>query len=104
MKYLYEKYIKKTLYSDEKMAFRKANKKSEKELDFAEIQKVRDELGKRSEDYVLEWERNRVIGIDCSALANRIINRTKNPKYGYDFLSYESDGKDRLIEVKFIAS
>lgn len=55
-----------------------------------------------SEDFALDWEKNRLIGLGYPELIGRIDDRRERPSYGYDFLSHSSPGKERYIEVKSV--
>lgn len=100
MSFLYMKYIRENLYTDASSLLSKPLKDTDKEVDFDELQQVRKELGKISEDFALDWEKNRLRGLGREDLANKIKDKTKKPANGYDFLSFEADGSNRQIEVK----
>ena len=100
MSFLYMKYIRESLYTDTSSILSKPLKDSDREVDFDELQKVRNDLGKISEDFALDWEKNRLRGLGREDLANKIKDKTKKPANGYDFLSFEADGSSRQIEVK----
>lgn len=58
-------------------------------------------LGKRGEELIFNWERTRLL--DCSVeLANRVrwVSQDDGDGAGYDILSFEPDGSERLVEVK----
>lgn len=59
-------------------------------------------LGEAGEEFVLNFERARLIREGREKLAARIeqVSRTQGDGAGFDILSYESTGADRLIEVK----
>tara|TARA_Y100000588_G_scaffold122336_1_gene134045 strand:+ start:6887 stop:8002 length:1116 start_codon:yes stop_codon:yes gene_type:complete len=80
----------------------KPRKKSKKKVNFEDILDNRNRIGLLSENYALEWEKNRLIGLGFGDLAKGIENRTEFPAYGYDFLSYSKPGVERYIEVKSI--
>ena len=90
MSFLYMKYIRENLYTDASSLLSRPRKDTDKEVDFDELQQVRNELGKISEDFALDWEKNRLRGLGREDLANKIK----------DFLSFEADGSNRQIEVK----
>ena len=71
-----------------------------KEVDFAALQVAWGKIGELSEEFALQWERNRLLGLGKSQLADRIKDRRKFPSYGYDFLSFTSEIEERYIEVK----
>lgn len=59
-------------------------------------------LGKAGELFVLELEAQRLHAAGKRSLANRVehVAATQGDGLGYDVLSFETDGRDRLIEVK----
>lgn len=59
-------------------------------------------LGSAGEKFVLAFERARLIHAGKEYLANRIEHTAivKGDHEGYDILSYEESGSERLIEVK----
>lgn len=59
-------------------------------------------LGSAGEDFVMNYERARLIHVGHENLAAKIEHTSKirGDGMGYDILSFESDGKERLIEVK----
>jgi hypothetical protein len=59
-------------------------------------------LGEAGEQFVLNYERARLIHAGKDALADRIeqVSATLGPSAGFDIRSYETDGSDRYIEVK----
>ncbi|MES5815192.1 DUF3883 domain-containing protein [Pseudoxanthomonas sp. Soil82] len=62
-------------------------------------------LGKAGELFVLELEAQRLHGAGKKILADRIehVSATQGDGLGYDVLSFEEDGRERLIEVKTTA-
>jgi len=62
-------------------------------------------LGKAGELFVLELEAQRLHAAGKKSLANRIehVAATQGDGLGYDVLSFEADGRERLIEVKTTA-
>ena len=59
-------------------------------------------LGDAGEDFVMEYERFRLRRAGKRALAERIdrVSATVGDGLGYDILSFETSGRERLIEVK----
>lgn len=59
-------------------------------------------LGKAGELFVLELEAQRLHAAGKRSLANRVehVASTQGDGLGYDVLSFETDGRERLIEVK----
>lgn len=59
-------------------------------------------LGEAGEEFVINFERARLIKLGCESLASKIehIAKTRGDAEGFDILSYEKSGTERLIEVK----
>lgn len=59
-------------------------------------------LGEAGEQFVINFERARLIHDGKESLADRIeqISATVGPSAGFDILSFEPDGTDRFIEAK----
>ncbi len=59
-------------------------------------------LGKAGEALVLHHERAGLVAAGCGALADKVrwTSEQDGDGYGYDILSFEADGRERLIEVK----
>ncbi len=59
-------------------------------------------LGFAGEEFVLRLEQARLVSLGCERLAANIqhVSRTRGDGLGYDILSYETDSRERLIEVK----
>jgi len=64
------------------------------------------DLGLAGEEFVLAYEAFRLHQAGFAKLANRIehVAKTKGDGLGYDILSYDPDGQERLIEVKTTSS
>lgn len=62
-------------------------------------------LGYAGEEFVLRFERERLLRLDRGSLADRVehVAVTAGDGAGFDILSYERDGSDRFIEVKTTA-
>lgn len=62
-------------------------------------------LGSAGEEFVLMYEHFRLHNLGCKALADKVenISKTKGDGLGYDVLSFEPSGQERLIEVKTTA-
>lgn len=60
------------------------------------------DLGARGEEFVMSFEHARLWKEGARKLANRIdhVAKTQGDGLGYDILSFETDGKERLVEVK----
>jgi hypothetical protein len=59
-------------------------------------------LGDAGENLILKFEHQRLWRAGKRELAERIeqVSRTQGEQAGYDILSFENDGRERLIEVK----
>lgn len=59
-------------------------------------------LGSAGEEFVLNYERARLIRDGCETLASKIehVSQVRGDREGYDILSFEKNGAERLIEVK----
>jgi hypothetical protein len=59
-------------------------------------------LGRAGEEFVVNFERARLISEGHARLADRIehVSNTRGDQAGYDILSFEQTGRERLIEVK----
>jgi hypothetical protein len=59
-------------------------------------------LGAAGEEFVLNFERARLLSVGKEVLAGRIehTSRVRGDGEGFDILSFEESGKERLIEVK----
>lgn len=70
--------------------------------DYLALEQRNRALGRSGEEYVLRYEQYRLDQLGASKLASRIehVAKTKGDGLGYDVLSFESNGKERLIEVK----
>jgi len=62
-------------------------------------------LGAAGEEFVLNFERARLLAEGRDRLAGKIeqVSQTRGDHEGYDVLSFETDGRERLIEVKTTA-
>jgi hypothetical protein len=70
--------------------------------DYLEREAANTSLGLAGEEFVLKFEHWRLIQLGQKRLADRVshVSKTQGDGLGYDVLSFESDGKERLIEVK----
>ena len=59
-------------------------------------------LGRAGEEFVVNYERWRLISSGNERLADKVehVARTRGDGLGFDVLSYDTTGKERLIEVK----
>lgn len=79
--------------------------KSPVKRDYLERESRNRALGKAGEQLALEYESYRLHQLGKKTLAARIehTSETKGDGCGYDILSFESDGRERFIEVKTTA-
>lgn len=70
------------------------------EPNFEELSKKAREKGEKSERFAFEREKARLRSRGLESLIPKIIDRTKKPRYGYDFDSFSDIGEPRHIEVK----
>lgn len=70
--------------------------------DYLEREAQNRSLGLAGEAFVVQFEHWRLIGLGQHKLADKVehVSQSKGDGLGYDVLSFESDGKERLIEVK----
>lgn len=102
MRYLYSKFINEDLNTPAASEIKLPKKKVNRRVNFEDISENRDAIGKKSEKFAIEWEKNRLIGRGFHELAKLIEDRRDIPSYGYDFLSYSSPDQPRFIEVKSV--
>lgn len=59
-------------------------------------------LGEAGELFVIAFEQARLVRTGCESLASRIehVAHTRGPSAGFDVLSFEPSGEERLVEVK----
>lgn len=70
------------------------------DLDYVMLEKMRQKIGEIGENYVYECEKNRLLLLN-SPYAEKVDNSpSKDPKLGYDILSYTEEGVPIYIEVK----
>lgn len=69
---------------------------------YLEMESRNRELGLAGEELVLQFEEKRLWQSGRKDLASRIehVSRTQGDSAGFDILSYETDGRDKVIEVK----
>lgn len=102
MSFLYDKFLPEHFEVTAKTNILKPRSKIRREVNFDELQSLWGEIGKLSEEFALQWEKNRLTGLNLKYLIGEIQDRRKVPSYGYDFLSYTSQGVERYIEVKSV--
>lgn len=68
---------------------------------YLELEARNQSLGRAGEELVLEFEHQRLWRAGHKTLAGRIDHiSTKGEGHGFDILSFETDGRERLVEVK----
>ena len=97
MTFLYNTYIR---APDMKMYLKVVLARQPPKVNVDEMLEHRKKIGEMSENYALEWERERLRGLDYEAMLNLIDDRRDRPAYGYDFLSHSAPDIERYIEVK----
>lgn len=102
MSFLYTKFNRDDLNTPPSATVKKPRKKARRRVNFEEITANRDAIGKASEEFAIEWEKNRLIGLGYKELAAKIEDRRDIPSYGYDYLSFSAPGHERYIEVKSV--
>jgi hypothetical protein len=75
-------------------------KKIRRKVNFKDLQENREAVGKKSEEFAIAWEKDRLVGLGYEELVQKIEDRRDIPSYGYDFLSFSAPGQERYIEVK----
>ena len=73
-------------------------------VDFDKLQAIWKKYGKMSENFALEFEKDRLLSCKLNHLTNSIVDYTKKPRYGYDFRSFSSEQVYRCIEVKTLTN
>jgi hypothetical protein len=70
--------------------------------DYLEREALNQSLGLAGEKYVVQYERWRLLGSGHQDLAEKVehVSQSRGDGLGFDVLSYELDGRERLIEVK----
>lgn len=70
--------------------------------DYLEQEAANRSLGRAGEDFVVRYERWRLLQSGAGQLADRVehVARTQGDGLGYDVLSFSPDGDQRFIEVK----
>lgn len=77
-----------------------ATSKRSREPDWLALHKARMLLGKQGEEIAYEAEQNRLKAEGHPELAEKVSIISDDHTYGFDIFSYETDGSQRLIEVK----
>lgn len=71
-------------------------------VNYLEIEARNQSLGQAGEQFVIDFERARLIHAGKASLADRVeqVSVTIGPSAGFDIRSFELDGTDRFIEAK----
>jgi hypothetical protein len=71
-------------------------------INYLEIEASNRALGLAGEEFVLEYERARLESVGCSYLVDKIehVSKNRGDSEGFDILSFEPSGAERLVEVK----
>lgn len=74
-------------------------------INYLELEARNASLGRAGEEFVLRFERARLVAAGRESLADRVehVAATQGDGAGFDVRSFEHDGSDRLIEVKATA-
>lgn len=70
------------------------------EIDYIEKHKRQIEIGKKGEDIVIEHEKKELISFPN--LSKKVRSVSNNPKLGVDIISFETNSKQKQIEVKVV--
>jgi hypothetical protein len=73
-----------------------------RKLNYLELEARNHLLGRKGEAFVLNFERARLVAAGADRLAGKIehVAVTRGDHVGFDVLSFETDGRERLIEAK----
>lgn len=71
-------------------------------VNYLETEASNRSLGEAGEEFTMHFETARLVAAGREALAARVerISRTHGDAAGFDILSFETDGRERLVEVK----
>lgn len=69
---------------------------------YSDLESLNRSLGIAGEEFVMNYERARLVLSGNDRLASKVdhVSQTKGDGLGYDILSFETNGQERLIEVK----
>ena len=87
---------------DNVVPFRPRSGRTARRVDYLSIEQARRDLGLAGEEAVLALERRRLVEAGCHRLADRVehVSVSQGDGLGYDILSFEPSGKEKLVEVK----
>lgn len=71
-------------------------------VDYLEMEANNIRLGNAGEDFVIQYERERLTKVGKTSLADNVeqVSVTQGPSAGFDIRSFDESGKERFIEVK----
>ena len=71
-------------------------------IDYEKQNKINSKLGSLGEDFVVKYEKAKLIGLDKNKLADKVERKSiiEGDGLGYDILSFDENGKEIFIEVK----
>jgi hypothetical protein len=71
-------------------------------VDYLALEANNQSLGEAGEEFVLRFEIARLVSVGQGPLASKVerVSKTRGDGLGYDILSFEASGHERLIEVK----
>src|SRR5436190_2714982 len=71
-------------------------------VDYLALEANNRSLGEAGEEFVLRFETARLVSVGQERLASQVerVSKTRGDGLGYDILSFEASGEERLIEVK----
>lgn len=71
-------------------------------VDYVALEAANRSLGDLGEEFVLRFEKERLVAARMDKLAERVerVSVTRGDGLGFDVLSFEPDGRQRMIEVK----
>ena len=72
----------------------------QKILDYLQLERTRQDIGEKGEQYVYEQEKRRLQKSNSTFVNDVSREPAKNPKNGYDILSFTESGEEIYIEVK----
>ena len=88
--------------ADQRLYERATTPRTPVRRNYLELEARNQSLGNAGEEMILRFEHERLWRAGQRTLADRLehVSRTQGDHLGYDIRSFETDGRDRLIEVK----
>ena len=99
MRFLFWKFVK-TDAADRTIKVRKPSRKIHRKVNLDDLTEARGAIGRASERFALAWEKERLTGLGRGDLRSQIEDKRDRPSHGFDFLSFTTADRRRLIEVK----